>query len=143
MRNVARASATIAVQPSSFAALRERLGGVDGSVHEQAGRRAVPLGEHLPAVHLDDPVPAAADELVELVESRRGNAVADRLAAFDDERLRPRAVTLDDREEDGAAAALPEPGELRDELHSTASTNTSISPPQGSPTDHARSSLIP
>ena len=48
---------------------------------------------------------------------------------------------------DGAAAGrkvlVVEAGKALEQRHSTGSTNTSISPPQGSPTSQAISSVIP
>ena len=43
---------------------RERLRGVDRAVDQQARRRAVHLGEDLPALQLEHPVARAADQLV-------------------------------------------------------------------------------
>ena len=50
---------------------------------------------------------------------------------------------LEDGEQHGATATLANLVQPADDRHSTRSRNTSISPPHGSPTDHARSSLIP
>ena len=138
--NFARASATIVRQPSSFAAGRERLGGVDGAVDEQPRRRAVDLGEDRAALELDRPAARAADQLGRVRRQLR-RAVADRLASLDDEQLRPEPLPFDDREDDGAAAVALELQQPRD--HGRRSTKTSISPPQGSPTAQASSSLIP
>ena len=123
----------------------QRLRRVDRAVDEQPRRRAVPLGEDLRPVRLHETVAAAAHDLVELLQHAGGHAVADRLAALDDKRLRADAVSLDDCEEDGPPATRAERDEPTDEscAHSTSSTKTSISPPQGSPTDHARSSEMP
>ena len=65
----------------------------------------------------------------------------DLLAALDDEQLRPEPFPCDDREDDGAAAVALKLQQPRD--HGRRSTKTSISPPQGSPTAQASSSLIP
>ena len=54
------------------------------------------------------------------------------------------AVALDDREQHGAPAALLDRSEtLQQVAHSTFSTKTSISPPQGRPTFQPSSSEIP
>ena len=61
-----------------------------------------------------------------------------------DEHLRPGLVAVDRGEEDAALLGLAELREPVDEAHySTRSRKTSISPPQGRPTLHARSSSIP
>ena len=61
-----------------------------------------------------------------------------------DEELVAGAVALDDREQHGAPAALLDRGEaLQQVAHSTFSTKTSISPPQGRPTFQPSSSEIP
>ena len=70
-----------------------------------------------------------------------GRAVAVHLAALDDEQLRPEPLPLDNGENDGAAAVALELEQSLD--HGRRSTKTSISPPQGSPTAQASSSLIP
>ena len=60
-----------------------------------------------------------------------------------DEELRPRALTLDDGEQHRAAAPLLDGGQAVEQVHSTFSTNTSISPPQGRPTFQPSSSEMP
>src|ERR687891_393732 len=114
-------------------ATAERLGGVDRAVDEEARRRPVPLAEDLRAVverqHAGPPPPK---DLVGL-RSRLLVPLADALAGLEHEQLRADAVALDDGEQDSALARLVEVGEAFDELHSTRSTNTSISPPQGRP----------
>ncbi len=122
---------------------RERLRRVDRPIDEEAWRRAVPLGEHLGAVGLDEPAAPAADQLVELGERLLGDAVAECLGTLDDEGLGADTVALDDGEEHGAPALLTKLRESPDETHSTASTKTSISPPQGRPTLQAKSSVMP
>ena len=51
--------------------------------------------------------------------------------------------TLGDGVPDAALPGGAELGEAMQEAHSTGSTKTSISPPQGRPTFHAMSSVIP
>ena len=65
------------------------------------------------------------------------------LAGLEHELLGADAVALDDGEEDAALAGGPELGETVQQAHSTGSTKTSISPPQGRPTFQAMSSVIP
>ena len=60
-----------------------------------------------------------------------------------DQPLRSRALALDDGEQHRAPAALLHGGQALEQVHSTFSTNTSISPPQGSPTFQPSSSEIP
>ena len=116
---------------------------VDRAVDEDARRRAVPLGEHPRALHVEQVVPAAAHEFGELIDRAVRDTAADVLARLQHEQLRPDAVTLDDREDDAALLRRLQGCEPSNEAHSTASTKTSISPPHGSPTDQARSSEIP
>ena len=124
--------------------LRERLGRVDGAVDEDARRRPVPLGEDLHvAVQREQLVAAAAHELVELARRLGGHAAAEPLTGLEHELLAADALAFDDGEENAAltrGAQLRQPAE---QAHSTASTKTSISPPHGSPTPHAISSVIP
>ena len=122
---------------------RQRLCGVDRAVDEQPRRRAVPLREDFRAVLFEQPVPAAPDELVELAGRPGRHPVAERLCALHQERLRADAVPLDDREEHRPPALVAEPGEALQQRHSTGSTKTSISPPHGSPTSQAISSVMP
>ena len=65
------------------------------------------------------------------------------LAALQHERVRAEAIPLDHREEDSALLALHRLQQPVDSCHSSRSTNTSISPPHGSPTSQASSSAIP
>src|SRR6185503_13946059 len=113
---------------------RERLRGVDRAVDQQTGRWGVHLGEDLPALELDDAVARTADQLVR-VGSELRRPVADRVAALDDEQLRPDPVTLDHGQDDPAASLALEGQQAL--YHGRRSTNTSISPPQGSPTAQA------
>ena len=56
-----------------------------------------------------------------------------------------KTIGLDRSEEDSALLGLAQLRESVDEAHSysTRSRNTSISPPHGSPTSHAMSSVMP
>ena len=141
---MARASPTIAVHPSSLAAAAERLRRVDRAVDEEARRRPVPLREHLRlAVELEQGVAAAPHELLELAGRLGRHAAAEALTRLEHELLATDAIARDDGEED---ASLTRGAQLREPLeqaHSTASTNTSISPPHGRPTPQAISSVIP
>src|SRR5436190_221289 len=120
----------------------QRFGGVDRSVDDEPRRWAVPLCEDLRAVvELEQAVPATPEDLVELPERLARDAVPELLASLDDEPLRARSRPLDDGEQHRASTGAGELGEPLD--HSTRSTNTSISPPQGRPTSQASSSLIP
>ena len=122
----------------------ERLGGVDRAVDDEARRRPVPLGEHLQvAVEREQLVAAAANELVELRGRLLRHTAADVLAGLEHELLPADAVALDDGEEDAALAGGAELGEAVEQAHSTGSTKTSISPPQGRPTFQAMSSVMP
>src|SRR6185436_12016340 len=101
---------------------------------------SVDLGEHLAAGQLERPVASAADQLVRVLGELR-RAVADRLAALEDEQLGAERLPFDDGEDDAAATLALEPQQPFDQ--GRRSTKTSISPPQGSPTAHASSSEIP
>src|SRR5205823_4128914 len=115
----------------------------DRAVDEQPRRRSVDLGEHLrTVVELQQPVAAAADQLVGL-RGRFIGPFAQTLAALDDKQLATDAVPVDDREQGCALAGMRKLGQTREQAHSIRSRKTSISPPQGSPTDHASSSAIP
>ena len=122
----------------------ERLGRVDRAVDEKAGRRRIDLRiDALPSC-LEDPVAVAADQLVRLCDELPGHAVPEPLAALDREHVRAERLALDHREEDGALVALDGLEQTLGDRHSgRGSTNTSISPPQGSPTAKASSSAIP
>ncbi len=72
-----------------------------------------------------------------------GTPVAVTLAALEHERVRAERLALDDGEEDGALLVLDRLEQAVDSRHSSRSTKTSISPPQGSPTSHASSSAMP
>ena len=80
---------------------------------------------------------------MELGRRLGGDAAAETLARLEHELLCPDAVSLDHGEEHAALARGTQLREPMQEAHSTGSTKTSISPPQGSPTFHAMSSVIP
>ena len=80
---------------------------------------------------------------VRLAERYLRHAVAVALAALQHERVRADAIALDHREEHCALLALHRLQQTVDSCHSSRSTNTSISPPHGSPTSQASSSAIP
>ena len=80
---------------------------------------------------------------VRLPERLLGHAVAVALAALEDERVRAERLALDHCEEHCALLALHRLQQAVDSCHSSRSTNTSISPPHGSPTSQASSSAIP
>ena len=135
--NARRASATIVVQPRCLAARQSASRGVDGAVHEQPRRRHVDLAEHLPVAEVEQRVARAADDLVGLLGE------LDAGLALLDEVLRARVLTLDDGEQHRAAAPFLDGGQAVEQVHSTFSTNTSISPPQGRPTFQPSSSEMP
>ena len=117
--------------------MAERLGGVDGAVDEQPRRRHVDLAEHLPVAELEQRVARAADDLVGLLGE------LDAGLALLDEELGARVLALDDGEQHRATAPFLDGGQAVEEVHSTFSTNTSISPPQGRPTFQPSSSEMP
>ena len=71
------------------------------------------------------------------------HAVAVPLTALQDESVRAEPFALDHREEDSALLVLHCRKQPVDCCHSSRSTKTSISPPQGSPTSQASSSAMP
>src|SRR5207249_3096960 len=79
----------------------------------------------------------------DLAERILGHALPRPLARLEHEHLPSYAVSFDDSEENPALTRSGELGEPVEQIQSTRSTKTSISPPHGSPTDHARSSVIP
>src|SRR5947199_249473 len=105
-------------------------------------RRAEDVREHRPLRLLDDVTAAPAKRLgCELREL--GRAVARGRAVLADEQLRADLVPGHHRQHDGATAGLDDATQLREKPHSSTSTKTSISPPHGSPTSSAMSSVIP
>ena len=126
-RSVPRASATIVRQPSAFAARAQRLGGVDRAEDEQPRRRPEHVREDASPVELDDARMPAAQQLVGL-----------RVLALDHEPLR--AVS---RSGEDDRAPIAESASRESSSGSASRTNTSISPPHGSPTSNAWSSEIP
>ena len=106
-------------------------------MHEQPRRRHVDLAEHLPVTEVEQGVARAADDLIGLLGE------LDAGLALLDEVLRARALTFYDSEQDRSAAPFLDGGQAVEQVHSTFSTNTSISPPQGRPTFQPSSSEMP
>src|SRR5438105_1428082 len=77
----------------------------------------------------------------ELRQLRR--AVAHGRPVLPHEQLGADPLAGDDGEHDGAVAGLDDPAQLVEQIHSSGSTKMSISPPHGSPTSRAMSSVIP
>ncbi len=84
-----------------------------------------------------------ADQLVRLRDRLVRHAVSDLLAALEHERVRAERLAFDDGEQDGALLAVDDLEQAVRDAHSSGSTKTSISPPQGRPTSHASSSPMP
>jgi len=120
----------------------ERLRGVDGPEHEEPRRRREDVGEDAPAVVLEHPAAPTREQLGHLLRELR-RPLAEGRAVRPDEQLRPQRFPFDHGEDHGGVAVLDHPLELGKETHSSGSTKTSISPPQGSPTLKASSSAMP
>ena len=121
----------------------ERLSGVDGAVDEQPRRRAVHLGEDpRPAVEVEQGVAAAPQHLVHAF-AQPARALADGLAALEDEQLAAEPVPSTTVKRTARSWRSMTDLSRSSSAASGSSTNTSISPPQGSPTAKASSSEIP
>jgi hypothetical protein len=90
----------------------EGLGRVDGAEDEDTGRRAEHVGEEAAPVELDDPTPAAADELDRLRDDRFRRR-SHRLTGLEDEHL---AASVELGENDRALLGLGDPGQPFEEL---------------------------
>ena len=135
-----RSSASRAASPPRTAPRRCR------PRRRRAGAAAARRSRRTPsaAAELEDAVAVLADQLVGLVERLLRHAVAEPLAALDHEHVRAERLALDHGEEDRALLALDGLRAAgRQRVTRARSTKTSISPPQGRPTDQACSSAIP
>src|SRR5436190_2195358 len=120
----------------------KRFRGVHRPVHDEARRRPVHVGEHLQPVRLHD-VAAAAPQRGRRQLRQLRRRLAQGAAVLEHEQLRAHALALHDGEDDGALARLDHTPQLLEQHHSSGSTKTSISPPQGRPISSAMSSVIP
>ena len=141
--NFARASATMELPAEELRAAAHRLGGVDGAVDEEARRRAVATRRRPSSRRR-----ARATGCDHGGSARRNCATARRARRRPARRPRARAPSSRPRrrrcrEDDAALLRRAELQQSRESRLTRRSTKTSISPPQGSPTAQASSSLIP
>ncbi len=113
---------------------------VDRSDHDQARRRPEDLGEDLRAFVLDQ---AAAADVGGKCRQAAGVIPVRFLTVEQNDQLRAGGGPFDHREDDRPLVAVCEREQDVGQAQSRRSTNTSISPPQGSPTVSASSSEIP